>query len=878
MDRNFEVYLGNTMSKSSQTKMIRRIDWICAHARGRVLDVGCSQGLLPWLLANRGQTAVGIDRDGAAIAWFNDRYGNACADKPLELIEGDFIDYQFDGQFDTIVAAEYLEHLDKQELDAHLRKIVSLLAKGGSFIVTVPFGIQPHPDHKQAFMPQNLTRLLGSHFSLRELSAADGFLRAVCDCEEPWQMPGDALLLTLAEQGLLEFQKDFYTRLGYTLMGDAGESKISLRGHIGEKSSPAPGSESGVQAAYPQNCELVKLSLDTCPFCKSRLENFDDGQNCPVCGSRARFRAIHAAVEKYFLPLLNANPLPALPTLGFAMSGMEKQATSPIFQDIKSASLYGSYGRGTETGVDVRTMPQYQSESFGSIYSCGLFDYFLEHGQALAECFRVLAPGGLFLTSIMPYRLLGGYEKPVVAKIFHGRPGYFAYLPPGVELPSVKVGRQYFFEEMRRAGFDVTVISVSDPSDVVTEWFVGRKPVARPSANHSAHPNSQADNSFPVKISEVFSETFSLAQRKCRLSFELIEACKGSIHFLEDHICTGVDGKPERELVARNGSSNMLLLSQDNGASWMPLYPDLNLNGRIRQVFSLMDGSRLVRTDKGCICHLARTGEIISEQITGSNGWHGSQGIGQSATGIVMYAENPNQQEGVTEVAIWRYNPDRPWAGWQRVLALPGGSKPPEGAIAHFHVCRPIPPDNKKWLLASGDVGVHCRLWISDDDGQTWDEKLLPREQLQAYPEPWRFTQFAVTTDGKIIWGSDDTHRAQKAALFTLDVNITPPYVAFKEWLGKECIRNIATLGNNRFLLFSESKATTTHADCFVVDLDTGDIARIELPNLSGKKTGFTFSSASSRRYDYYVFLPAQGGILIESERRGIFRFSLYGV
>ena len=50
MDRGFELYMGHTGNTWSQNAARHRADWLCEQARGSVLDVGCSQGLLPWLL------------------------------------------------------------------------------------------------------------------------------------------------------------------------------------------------------------------------------------------------------------------------------------------------------------------------------------------------------------------------------------------------------------------------------------------------------------------------------------------------------------------------------------------------------------------------------------------------------------------------------------------------------------------------------------------------------------------------------------------------------------------------------------------------------------------------------------------------------------
>ena len=63
MDRSFEVYCGQASLPWTQSLTQRRIDWMCAQARGYVLDVGCSQGIVPWLLAQKGLDVTGVDAD-----------------------------------------------------------------------------------------------------------------------------------------------------------------------------------------------------------------------------------------------------------------------------------------------------------------------------------------------------------------------------------------------------------------------------------------------------------------------------------------------------------------------------------------------------------------------------------------------------------------------------------------------------------------------------------------------------------------------------------------------------------------------------------------------------------------------------------------------
>ena len=209
MDRSFEVFLGQRLNEYSQEATRRRINWMCEQAKGRVLDVGCSQGIAPWLLGHRGLRVTGIDMDGDAIIWARDNLKNASpeARDNIDFIHADFLDYAPAETFDTILAGEYLEHLTDELLDRHLAHMARLLAPGGNVVVTVPLGLHPHPDHEQIFLPRNLAEKLGKHFSIPHMDAEDAYLRCVCDLATPKQIPTADQLLSLAEQGVIQLQQ-----------------------------------------------------------------------------------------------------------------------------------------------------------------------------------------------------------------------------------------------------------------------------------------------------------------------------------------------------------------------------------------------------------------------------------------------------------------------------------------------------------------------------------------------------------------------------------------------------------------------------------------------------------------------------------------------
>jgi 2-polyprenyl-3-methyl-5-hydroxy-6-metoxy-1,4-benzoquinol methylase len=105
------------------------LDWIAGRTPGKVLDVGCSDGLFAQLVRQQGHHVVGIDvnkHDGVA-----DRVDEFVeADLNMGLPEGAGSD------FDVIVAADVLEHVVEPE--RLLADLMAALAPGGEIVVSIP--------------------------------------------------------------------------------------------------------------------------------------------------------------------------------------------------------------------------------------------------------------------------------------------------------------------------------------------------------------------------------------------------------------------------------------------------------------------------------------------------------------------------------------------------------------------------------------------------------------------------------------------------------------------------------------------------------------------------------------------------------------------
>lgn len=167
-DRVWEAYygeLGRNFMRSTQ----KRIHWICSVVEGkRILDIGCSSGIVPILLGREGRVVLGIDSSKKVIEQAQEHLSNESETtrERVKFIEADFltVDPKEHQPFDTVVISEVLEHLVRPQdmLDAATK----FLKPNGHIIVTVPFGINDFIDHKRTFYLTEIHDLLTRNFNV----------------------------------------------------------------------------------------------------------------------------------------------------------------------------------------------------------------------------------------------------------------------------------------------------------------------------------------------------------------------------------------------------------------------------------------------------------------------------------------------------------------------------------------------------------------------------------------------------------------------------------------------------------------------------------------------------------------------------------------
>ncbi|WP_434697297.1 methyltransferase domain-containing protein [Pseudomonas sp. Z1-14] len=194
-DRVMEAYYGK-LGEHFMRETQARIHWICAQVAGKkVLDVGCSQGIVPLLLAREGCEVVGVDTSPQAI----EEAKSYLAAEPTHVqakicyVNADFLSLDTtETAPDTIVISEVLEHLVRPEM--FVEKAAALLKPEGRLIITVPFGVNDFIDHKHTFYLLEPFRLLNEYLQITDIKVLGKWLGMVAIKKSDATAPREAQL------------------------------------------------------------------------------------------------------------------------------------------------------------------------------------------------------------------------------------------------------------------------------------------------------------------------------------------------------------------------------------------------------------------------------------------------------------------------------------------------------------------------------------------------------------------------------------------------------------------------------------------------------------------------------------------------------------
>lgn len=110
------------------TDHLLRYAFAMGHVKGRVLDAACGCGYGSYMLQTLGGEVVGVDADADALGWAEKHFPGP------KYIQGRIEEAPWEGQFETVVSFETIEHIKEPEaaLQAFRRACI------GTFIASVP--------------------------------------------------------------------------------------------------------------------------------------------------------------------------------------------------------------------------------------------------------------------------------------------------------------------------------------------------------------------------------------------------------------------------------------------------------------------------------------------------------------------------------------------------------------------------------------------------------------------------------------------------------------------------------------------------------------------------------------------------------------------
>ena len=212
-DRVSQAYLGMLALGPAGDRLRHRIDWMAEQAQGpRVLDVGCSEGILELLLARRGIAVTGVDIDAEALDFARELLSKEPDDvrECVKLVHGDFNQpRRVTGLFDTVILGEILDCVD--DPGVMLDRCLEHLRPEGRVVITTPVGLGPSGDHRKSLLLTGMIDLLEPRLALEVMEVEEEHIRFAGRLTEnrltSWQHLEAETVLSVTEAALLAYQE-----------------------------------------------------------------------------------------------------------------------------------------------------------------------------------------------------------------------------------------------------------------------------------------------------------------------------------------------------------------------------------------------------------------------------------------------------------------------------------------------------------------------------------------------------------------------------------------------------------------------------------------------------------------------------------------------
>lgn len=216
VDRISELYNGTIASAQASQVARERIHWMCSRVKGdSVIDIGCSQGIAAILLAREGFQVTGLDSHPDAIAFAAEaasRETKAVAAR-LTWLQRDLYEVDDGALYDTVILGEVIEHQAAPE--RFLKAAGRLLKPDGTIVLTTPFGLHPHEDHKVTLLPADVARMAEAvGLEVAEIDVTDSYIRMTARKLGDGEIAvprGEGELLRITAAGALAAQEQHFS-------------------------------------------------------------------------------------------------------------------------------------------------------------------------------------------------------------------------------------------------------------------------------------------------------------------------------------------------------------------------------------------------------------------------------------------------------------------------------------------------------------------------------------------------------------------------------------------------------------------------------------------------------------------------------------------
>jgi hypothetical protein len=196
----------------------------------------------------------------------------------------------------------------------------------------------------------------------------------------------------------------------------------------------------------------------------------DPDVNCPSCAARPRIKTFRLVYDEHVRPRLT-KPRAQMRALEIAGNPSTRRLIGVDVGSVVDAALVGRAMR-----TDIRDLREFEDDSLSLVTAVAVLDFVIEIGLAFDAVWRVLESGGLFVFSLMPYRLTDDSAAPREVDRLPWIDVASAEGPDDSLVPSIEVGKQWLVDRLTAHGFRAEQYDYVDLfSGHPSAWFVGRK-------------------------------------------------------------------------------------------------------------------------------------------------------------------------------------------------------------------------------------------------------------------------------------------------------------------------------------------------------------------------------------------------------------------